>query len=234
MATEGPAEAHAAPPLRSAVEAVVHSIKAGLSEGRIVPGQRLVEPDLVAALGVSRNSVREGLQRLAAEGVVELERFRGARVRRLSREDVLELNLVREVLEGAAAREAARRVDAAGRARLAAIEEDWDRTSAATTSEQRRGQLYGKYNQAFHDLVIELSGQRHLRTFIAQTQLALIRLEFSQLLGQPAEIERSRAQHRGIVEAILAGDGAAAERRMRAHVHSTAERILTAPQDYFD
>jgi DNA-binding GntR family transcriptional regulator len=220
-------------PRRSAAEELVHAIKSGLHEGRIVPGQRLIEPDLVAAFGISRNSVREGLQRLAAEGVVEIERFRGARVRKLSREDVLELNLIREVLEGAAARAAARRIDEDGRARLIRLEEEWDRTAAATPASEVRGRLYSGYNQAFHDLVIALSAQRHLRAFIDQTQLALMRLEFTTLLAEPAEIARSREQHRLIARAILGGDEADAERRMRAHIRSSTEKILSAPASYF-
>jgi DNA-binding GntR family transcriptional regulator len=220
--------------LPSAVETIAAAIKADIREGRIVPGQRLAEPDLIKRFGLSRGSVREALQRLMAEGIVDLERFRGARVRRLSREDVLGLNLIRAALEGVAAGQAALSLGEEGRAALAALEAEWDRTAAGLDADDPRlGWRYGKYNDRFHDLVIALSGQRHLHRFVAQTQLALIRLEFSFMLEPAAQVRRSRAQHRDIVTAILAGDAPAAEARMREHVHSTAETILSAPDSYF-
>ena len=86
---------------------MIEAITDGVKDGRYAPGQRLVEADLTAELGVSRGPLREALGRLAAEGVLELEPYRGAVVRRLTREDVEDLFSVREVLEGEAARLAA-------------------------------------------------------------------------------------------------------------------------------
>src|SRR5258707_3879462 len=57
---------------------VVNAIIRGVHAGRLVPGQRLVEADLTPNLGVSRGPVREALKRLAAEGIVTLNRHRGA------------------------------------------------------------------------------------------------------------------------------------------------------------
>ena len=62
----------------SAVDEVILAVKDAIREARYAPGQRLVEPELVREFGVSRGSVREALRRLAAEGLVEWERFRGA------------------------------------------------------------------------------------------------------------------------------------------------------------
>src|SRR5262245_61823943 len=76
---------------RSASDTVFFGIMNGLELGSFVPGQRLVETDLVAQFGVGRNSVREALQRLAAEGIVELPRHRGAMIRRLSLQDTLDV-----------------------------------------------------------------------------------------------------------------------------------------------
>ena len=56
-----------------------------------MPGQRLVEVDLAAQFGVSRNSVREALQRLAAQGLVDLFRNKGAAIRTLSPQETLEV-----------------------------------------------------------------------------------------------------------------------------------------------
>src|SRR5258708_20335204 len=64
---------------------VVNAIIRGVHAGRLVPGQRLVEADLTRNLGVSRGPVREALKRLAAEGIVTLNRHRGAFVRAMPR-----------------------------------------------------------------------------------------------------------------------------------------------------
>ena len=71
------AGSHAASLPRVVFEGIVR----GLYEGRYVAGQRLVEADIVQTFGVSCGSVREALNRLAAEGTVVLEPHRGARIR---------------------------------------------------------------------------------------------------------------------------------------------------------
>ena len=82
----------------SAADTVFHGIVQGLAQQRFVPGQRLVEVDLAAQFGVSRASVREALQRLAAEGLVDLFRNKGAAIRTLSARDPLEVPDVAEHL----------------------------------------------------------------------------------------------------------------------------------------
>src|SRR5579872_7340751 len=62
---------------------IAKSIELMVAEGKLVPGQRLVEADLVARFGASRASVREALRFLAGDGVVELVRNRGGRIRRI-------------------------------------------------------------------------------------------------------------------------------------------------------
>src|SRR6267143_6057203 len=96
---------------------VVNAIIRGVHAGRLVPGQRLVEADLTRNLGVSRGPVREALKRLAAEGVVTLNRHRGAYLRVLTRAEVYETLVVLEVLTGLMARLAAETVNRGGHAR---------------------------------------------------------------------------------------------------------------------
>jgi DNA-binding transcriptional regulator YhcF (GntR family) len=113
----------------SSIEDVLHHVREGMRQGRLVPGQRLAEPDLMQRLSVSRGTVREALVHLRAEGLVELERYRGARIRILSRRKVIELNQIRGVAEGLAARLVAEGLDKAGKQRLTAIHEPYDRVS---------------------------------------------------------------------------------------------------------
>ena len=96
------------------VETTATTIRARILDGQYVPGQRLIEGDLTRDLGVGRNAVREALSRLAAEGVVQLEPYRGALVTRPSLGEVEDLFAVRESLEALAAGLAAARIGLPG------------------------------------------------------------------------------------------------------------------------
>src|ERR1700730_1218503 len=94
---------------RTVVERAMDIVRAGIMRARYAPGQRLVEADLMRELGISRGAVRDVLSRLAAEGLVTIEPYRGAIVARLTREGLRSSVDVRELLEGLAARQAAER-----------------------------------------------------------------------------------------------------------------------------
>jgi DNA-binding GntR family transcriptional regulator len=200
-------------PGNSAVDQVIDSIKAGITKGRYVPGQRLVEPDMVRDLHVSRGSVREALRRLEAEGLVEIELYRGASIRKMSRSDFIAFNQIREVLEGLAAALAAERIDDAGRTALIDLEQSWALRS--------RGWTYPEYNEKFHNLIIDASGNNELPIYIEQAKLLFFRLQFHRIARTPAQERRSQREHDRIVKAILKGDAKGAERAMRDHVHKS-------------
>jgi len=73
------------------VEQVIQFVLDGVRRGRFAPGQRISEVEVATALGINRAPVREGLRILAGEGVTELVPNRGARIRRLNRDDLREM-----------------------------------------------------------------------------------------------------------------------------------------------
>ena len=85
--------------------AVADWVRERIRLGKLVPGQRLVEADMVRDTGASRSKVREALQRLESEGLVTIEEFRGASVRRLGIDEVRQIYQTRMALEGLAAGE---------------------------------------------------------------------------------------------------------------------------------
>src|SRR6478752_4050405 len=85
-------------------------LREAIVTGRLQPNERLVESDLATSLGVSRTLIRAALVRLEHEGLVEHERHRGARVRLVSESEAVEILETRAVLEGVAARHAAKHV----------------------------------------------------------------------------------------------------------------------------
>jgi DNA-binding GntR family transcriptional regulator len=210
----------------STVDQVILAIKLGIRDARYVPAQRLAEPDLAREYGVSRGSVREALRRLAAEGLVNLERFRGASIIRMSRKQVVDLLEIREVLEGFGASLAAQRADDKGRLTLVRLEK-----SPGAKSELPR--QYDNYNNEFHDLILAMSGNAELPGMLNQIRLPIFRLQFNRILLLPEQIKQSRADHNAIVKALLKGNPSVAERTMRQHIRHQAKRILSAPKEFF-
>jgi DNA-binding GntR family transcriptional regulator len=205
----------------TAVDAVVSAIVEAIKVGRYVPGQRLVEADLTEELGVSRGPLREAFGRLAAEGLLEIEPYRGALVRRMTRDDLRDLYQVREAVEGQAAALAAARIDEGGnRARL---------TRALAEMSEQHGGLdipgYMDISEHFHSLIVELSGNELLAHVVAQLQVQAFRLFYRSLADATAR-EKSVTDHEAVAAAVLAGDPSRAERAMRRHVRHTAQAAL--------
>src|SRR5690242_14604388 len=90
------------------------ALREAIVRGDIAPEARLVESDLSTAYEMSRGAVRTALIRLEQEGLVTREPHRGARVRKVSDEEAVEILEARAVLEGLAVRKSAERIDAAG------------------------------------------------------------------------------------------------------------------------
>src|SRR5947209_4963492 len=107
----------------SKLEGAYQLLRAGIFEQRYAPGQRLVEGQLGAELGVSRATLRTALVRLSQDGFVVLEPNRGASVRRCSPREVVDAYEAREVLEGFAAWLAARQAGPQDVQRMAAANE---------------------------------------------------------------------------------------------------------------
>lgn len=209
----------------SAVDQVMDAVKAGIRHARYVPGQRLVEPDMMRDFDVSRGTVREALRRLAAEGFVQVELYRGASIRKMSRDEFVELNEIRALLEGYAASLAAQRMSKAERKKLLELEQQWDRGAHELT--------YAQYNERFHSLIVEASRHKQLPNFVQQAQLSIFRLQFHRILQTPVATRRSRLEHRRIVKAIVKGDAETAESAMRQHIHNSAAVIMGAPDEFF-
>jgi DNA-binding GntR family transcriptional regulator len=231
VADSGSNGAVARPAAVSATSRVVAAVRDGVRDGRFVPGQRLIEADLVRDLGVGRNALREALSRLASDGIVTIEPHRGASIRRLNRDDVAQLYELREVLEGLAARLAAEHIDEPGhRDRLTAALETM-RTVASTAHMPE----YIDANMDFHRTIVELSGRPHLERLVSHLQLQTFRIQFRSATARDRTGMRqySMDEHEKLVAAILAADPEAAENTMRTHLRHTGHGIMQLPDSDF-
>ena len=153
-------------------ETVYEALKASILKGEFLPGSHLVEAELTEKYGVSRGTIREVLQRLLADELVERLAHRGVRVRRLAVDDVIELYTVREPVEGLAARLAASAPGAA-REKLRAIHEE--AVGAVAAGERFR---FARLNSAFHKSIAEASGNRLLVAVLGRLNTQLIGYQF--------------------------------------------------------
>ena len=211
------------------VDHIVDTIKDGVRLGRYVPGQRLIESDFLSETGFSRGPLREALRHLEADGVVLLEKNRGAVVRRYSRDEIRNLYEVRELLETHAARLAARRVagDSAAAARI-----EGSRRRMRKILVKDGIAEYTRENARFHVLIAEASGNPWLARIIETLQLPVDRLAVLQLVTLGAS-KSSLGEHEEIIEAILAGDAARAEKAMRAHLRNSRKMVESLPERAF-
>lgn len=204
--------------------AVVAAMRAAIMGGEYAPGQRLIEVDLCERFATSRFVARAALQELAAQGLVEFERNRGARVRQIPLEEVIEITEVRKLLEGLQAARAAERITKAEAAALRGIVRDM-RDAVARLELLRYRDLNACLHASIRDIAAHETAARLLRQLRDQT----VRHQFSLALvpGRPAV---SLPQHEAIVAAVTARDPAAAERAMHEHLQSVIDafRALSA------
>ena len=200
-------------------QAARDALRDAILGGEYLPGERLVEAQLCERFGISRFNVRAALQDLAADGLVKVERNKGAHVRKVTLDEAVEITEVRMVLEGLVAARAAARVTDTQASELDEIGLLMRR--AVTAGEFRR---YGDLNQRLHGLIRGIAGHQTADTIIETLRGQLVRHQFMISLhpGRPA---LSLPQHERIIEAIRERDPKAAESAMREHIASVIEAL---------
>jgi DNA-binding GntR family transcriptional regulator len=189
--------------------------------GEFQPNERLIEMDLAQLYNLGRAAIRTALARLEQDGLVEREPNRGARVRAISEEEAVETLEVRAVLEGLAARYAARNVTDADIADLRAIVGEMEARLA-------EGDLLGisEGNTRLHGRLLQIANNKTVARLIERLHAQHIRSQF-RLILVPGRPPRSVAEHRAIVEAVASRDPDAAEAAMRSHLANTVETLRT-------
>lgn len=204
--------------------AVTEALRAAIIAGEYAPKQRLVEIDLCERFGTSRFILRSALQELAAQGLVEFQRNRGARVREISLTEAIEITEVRILLEGLLAARAAERVSRPDIVMLRKLTKDM-----RVAVEKSELLTYSELNARLHGAIRDIGAHETASRLLRQLRDQTVRHQFSLSLvpGRPAV---SLPQHEAIVAAIVNRDPGAAEQAMRAHLHSVIEafRALSA------
>lgn len=208
------------PPHRTAHEYVRDSIRKAILRGTAAAGARLVQADLARELGVSTTPVREALRDLATEGLIDLDAHRGAVVRRLRAEDLLEIHELMRLLDPEAMRQAA---EIGPHAELAEAEE-----LAGRMEKEPDVADWVLLNLRFHALLVAAVQRPRLLGILAglrdtvapYTALAL------QQPGYPLEL--ANRHHRTLLDAVRQGDTEAASSTSAEHVDLTLRGLERA------
>lgn len=199
--------------------AVVEAVRAAIMQGEYAPRQRLVEVELCERFGATRFVVRSALAELSAQGLVEFERNRGARVRDIGLAEAIEITQVRRLLEGFQAARAAELITAAQAGALRRIAADM--RAAVERSELLR---YSDLNASLHAAIRDISAHETSARLLRQLRDQTVRHRFRLALvpGRPAV---SLPQHEAIVAAVAARDPVAAQRAMHEHLQSVIDAL---------
>jgi DNA-binding GntR family transcriptional regulator len=177
------------------------------------PGQHLVESELATRLGISRQPVREALQRLSTEGWVDLRPAHGAFVHSPTEEEADQLLAVRSLLEAESARLAAAAVTDEAVPRLREI---WAGGVAALEADDVDAVVAA--NAALHAAIVELSGNRVLAELAAQVDRR-VRWYYTPVARRRGP--ESWTEHAELIDALAARDGERAAQIMREHTEHT-------------
>ncbi|TVQ00553.1 MAG: GntR family transcriptional regulator [Roseinatronobacter sp.] len=174
------------------------------------PGHQMSEAEIARDLGVSRQPVRDAVYRLAQLGLLVVRPQSGTHVSTISTAAVERARFLRTAIETETVREAAAKLDAAGLARLSALIDAQQKAVDAGDHAE-----FHQLDDAFHLEICHAAGRGFSWDRIAEQKAHMDRVR---VLTLDVGKARALAEHRTILAALEAGDGALAERSMRAHL----------------
>jgi DNA-binding GntR family transcriptional regulator len=205
----------------SAADRVYRGVMRELEQGRMVPGQRLVEPDLARQFGVGRNAVREAMQRLTLRGVVDVSPHRSASIRMLDLAETLEILDVAASLTSLVARIAATRFnsDAHGPL-LAQAMHELNEASINTPAN------FSRARRRFYRTLLVIAGNRELTRIFPAIGMHIIYSQYR----SPSLQQIRLADYAAIQDAVAAGQADRAEQAGREHVDRVRSIVLSTSE----
>jgi DNA-binding GntR family transcriptional regulator len=201
-------------------ELVYRRLKDQIVSGDLAPGSRLIELSIAADFGVSRTPVREALKRLAAENLVLADPSRGMIVHAPDAGEIEDVFVVRQALDGLAARLAAHRITPTELSRLRVIVD----TMGEAIEAGRREQII-LANQRFHDVIYAAAGNPALAR-VASDLRDFVRRFTTLPFASPDRVEHVLAEHEAVLDALQRHDPEAAQAASNAHLEAAREYLV--------
>lgn len=211
---------------KSLRERILDTLRNAILSGELKPGQTLVETELATQLGVSRAPLREAIQILNSEGLVDTVPYHGTTVKRLTRRDIEELYSLRNVMESFAVQRIFER--GTQDVTVAALRAIYQRMIAA--ADQGSWRDLNMIDRQFHDKIIVLSEHALLGTTWTTVQMRVQQV-MSLHNMRNRDIVQVAKNHLPIMDAIEAKDLPAALAALETHIASTGDLIAEGWHD---
>ncbi len=201
---------------------IAELLREAILDGRLPPGERLIEQKLALQWNISRAPLREAIRQIASEGLVTLSPHRGASVAEVSQGELEELFAVRAMMEAFAARLAAQRATASHIARLRTRVQQMQVTFRARD-------LAGFYVAGldFHNVLVEAAGNDVLSRLYDQIKRQFRRYQAA-MPRLPHLQQDSIEEHRSILEAVERADANAASMLSEQHITHLTEKFTAS------
>ena len=214
------------------IDSAAEQLKRDILQGRFVPGQRLVEVDMMSHLDITRGRVRDVFKRLQAEGIVQLDKNRGASVRKASREEVFNIFEVLEEISILIVRKVGSQVEDSEVQRRLHTSLSAARNFHARSVNIIRVLDYMDENARFWGDLAELAGNPVLSDIRIRLQAPLFRLAMEGLTVSGSH-EQWIARHEEIISALLDSNITQAVHHARKSMHDVWKAILELPDSAF-
>lgn len=204
----------------SIVDAIVNHLREALFTGELTPGASLPEQQLATTYDVARPTARAAIERLVAEGLLSRDRHRTARVPQLTEQDIRDLYLAREFVEGEAVR------------RLAALRRCPPAAEEANAELDELGPVYStdvvERDLRFHSALVDAVGSERVSTMylnvVGEVRLGMAQVQVRGLM----DASSIAAEHRTILRHVKSGHVEYACRALSRHVAGARDRLLTS------
>jgi len=214
------------------VNHAVEVLRKDIHEGRFVPGQRLVESDLMTYLEITRGRVREVFRRLEAEGMLKIDKNRGASVRKISREELQNITEVLEDISILIIRKAAKRIDKKGSVQSLKKSLKVARKFHEDCANIPQVAAYMDENARFWGSLADIAGNPILSDIRVRLQSLLFRFAMQGLTVE-GNREKWISWHEDIISEILAGDVSQAVRHAKKSMANVWDSIRKLPDSSF-
>lgn len=190
-------------------EKILETIRDAILSGSLKPGEKVAEPELAERFGISRTPIREAFRQLESEGYLTVIPRKGAVVTALSERDVKEFYTIKAILEGYAARMAAKKLTDREIERLENIN-----ARLKQLAEEGDVKSFYRVHNEFHELFIKAAGNQKLADMINQLVMKFNRPRLSSL-ALPGRMQISVSEHQKIIDAFKARNGDQADNLVR-------------------
>jgi GntR family transcriptional regulator, rspAB operon transcriptional repressor len=208
-------------------DTVVQMLREGIVNRAFAPGSKINVDEVAKQLHVSRTPVHEALAMLAGEGLVEIQPRRGTYVAEFTPNDYAETLDLRRALEVLACETACVRATDDDVAALEDLMHRMERSVHEARETGARARTHDACNLAFHQRLVELSGNRRLISLYADLR-AHVRIARAHLNATTwlARVPTETAEHAAIVEALRRRDVAAMQRALDAHLRRSSASLI--------